>query len=248
MAVLNLAIGFRLERYFYSIVKPDNIILDIGCGGGEALYTERNSRLFGIDINLYPLQDTKRIYKLALQADGTHLPFADNCFDVVLAANVWEHFTPDNQHRLSKEIFRVLRPGGKLAIVSPIRSDSPIIRISESFPQFFEKWFIQDPKHFGLGTVDEYIKTLLSTGFRLIDKTSFNHFFLWPIGFLKFLDQMPRRIWWVLLLRCWERFAASIKPLKLFIEIFYGIIDNCLSLLPLSRFALAYGLLFRKRD
>ena len=47
-------------------------------------------------------------------ADAHNLPFRDNMFEVVVALNVFEHLRNPNQ--AAQEIFRVLKPGGKVMI------------------------------------------------------------------------------------------------------------------------------------
>ena len=47
-------------------------------------------------------------------ADSHHLPFKDNSFEAVIALNVFEHLNDPVQ--ASSEIFRVLKPGGRLII------------------------------------------------------------------------------------------------------------------------------------
>src|SRR5262249_49111061 len=47
-------------------------------------------------------------------ADAHHLPFADESFDAVVSFNTFEHlYDPD---RATAEIFRVLKPGGRLVV------------------------------------------------------------------------------------------------------------------------------------
>jgi SAM-dependent methyltransferase len=47
-------------------------------------------------------------------ADAHRLPFADGCFDLVIAYNAFEHYR--DPRRAAGEIFRVLRPGGRVLI------------------------------------------------------------------------------------------------------------------------------------
>lgn len=47
-------------------------------------------------------------------ADSHHLPFKDNSFEAVIAFNVFEHLYEPS--RAANEIFRVLKPGGKLIL------------------------------------------------------------------------------------------------------------------------------------
>src|SRR5256886_9782050 len=49
--------------------------------------------------------------------DGTVMPFGDAVFDRVIAAEVLEHIHDD--HAALREIARVLRPGGLLAVTVP---------------------------------------------------------------------------------------------------------------------------------
>ena len=52
-----------------------------------------------------------------VQADARSLPFPENCFDHVVAAEVLEHIPADEEAII--EIARVLRPGGTLAVSVP---------------------------------------------------------------------------------------------------------------------------------
>jgi SAM-dependent methyltransferase len=49
--------------------------------------------------------------------EDPRLPFADNCFDIVIAIDVHEHLaTPE---RLNLELARVARPGGRVVVTTP---------------------------------------------------------------------------------------------------------------------------------
>ena len=52
-----------------------------------------------------------------MRGDATRMPFPDGAFDRVIAAEVLEHI-PDDWQAL-REIARVLRPGGQLAVTVP---------------------------------------------------------------------------------------------------------------------------------
>ena len=52
-----------------------------------------------------------------VNGDGTRLPFADDTFDRIIAAEVLEHI-PDDVTAI-RELVRVLRPGGTMAVTVP---------------------------------------------------------------------------------------------------------------------------------
>jgi ubiquinone/menaquinone biosynthesis C-methylase UbiE len=102
--------------------KPEQKILDIGCGTGETLtflenYLERPD-LYGVD-NLPAAIDfaKKRGHKNILKVDAQKLPFKDNTFDYVLFLDVIEHIKDDVA--ILSEAKRVLKKGGRIIITTP---------------------------------------------------------------------------------------------------------------------------------
>ena len=93
-------------------------VLDLGCGNG--CYTEELARraefVFGIDVHMPHLQafqqDIPRV-----QGRGEQLPFASDSFDAVTMIEVLEHTECDA--KVLTECFRVLKPGGLLALFVP---------------------------------------------------------------------------------------------------------------------------------
>lgn len=100
-------------------------ILDVGCGFGGTVAslndTIRNAMLSGLNIDARQLQRARRLVQARagnqiafVQGDACALPFADRGFDRVLAVECIFHF-PDRA-RFFAEAFRVLKPGGYLAL------------------------------------------------------------------------------------------------------------------------------------
>jgi len=99
-------------------VGAGTVVLDAGCGSGLALALadERGARTSGIDISAPLLAVAcRRVPSADLREGGLDtLPFRDDTFDAVLAINALQ-FAADPAGAL-REIHRVLRPGGRLAV------------------------------------------------------------------------------------------------------------------------------------
>ena len=108
-------------------------VLDMGCGGGRhafALY-RRGAHVIALDRDEAELKDVAGMFAAmaaagevpvgatatALRGDAYALPFGDASFDRVVAAEVLEHLPDDG--RAMAELFRVVRPGGLVAVTVP---------------------------------------------------------------------------------------------------------------------------------
>jgi ubiquinone/menaquinone biosynthesis C-methylase UbiE len=106
----------------YMELKDGDRVFDCGCGMGFYLMTMsklRRVRLVGLDGDLGRLAWAKKSGAPAalLSGDIERLPFADASFDKVLMTEVLEHIRDDR--RALREIFRILKPGGILALSVP---------------------------------------------------------------------------------------------------------------------------------
>ena len=92
-----------------------------GCGVG--MYLDHMGRCFnkviGLDIEYERLAEAKFFGEEVTCGVGEALPFPQDSFDFVLSHEVLEHVQDDRQ--TIKEIIRVLRPGGRLALFCPNR-------------------------------------------------------------------------------------------------------------------------------
>jgi SAM-dependent methyltransferase len=99
------------------------VVVDAGCSSGyllEDLRAERpDAQLIGVDLVAAGLRRAHDLVPEAqlLLADVCDLPMADGRIDAVVSANLLEH-VPDDVGAL-REFARVLRPGGRAAIIVP---------------------------------------------------------------------------------------------------------------------------------
>ena len=90
-------------------VKPDDIVVELGCGAGLTEFYVTRAHLLATDV--YPWPWT------AACVDALHLPFGPGSVDVFICVNVIHHLaTPTT---FLDSILGCLRPGGRLLIHEP---------------------------------------------------------------------------------------------------------------------------------
>ncbi|MGF1595629.1 MAG: methyltransferase domain-containing protein [Acidimicrobiales bacterium] len=119
-------------------LRPGMVVLDLGAGFGRHAFetARRGADVVAVDLSADELASTaatfaamvadgelggdggsRAVETATVRGDGRRLPFADGSFDRVIASEVLEH-VPDDLGVLG-ELFRVLRPGGRLAATVP---------------------------------------------------------------------------------------------------------------------------------
>jgi SAM-dependent methyltransferase len=108
-------------RFFQRYVQPNDVVLDIGAGFGEFLRHIRCGKRIAVDIERLTGRElppgTQEVFTPSHQLSA-HIPAGS--VDVVFCSNFFEHL-PDKATFLAtlKEIFAVLRPGGRLLALQP---------------------------------------------------------------------------------------------------------------------------------
>lgn len=154
-------------------IKPGNRLLDAGCGVcGPSIDIAQSIERVKIDaitlsaiqvkiarelVQRWGLTDRIEVH----QGDFHALPFAGNVFDVVFFLEA-AGYSGDCQ-RLFKEVYRVLRPGGKLYIKEPFIKELPLSKLErEELEQFNQVYVYQATR------MSEMSASIVAAGFEQI--------------------------------------------------------------------------------
>jgi SAM-dependent methyltransferase len=122
----------RVERH---LPKEGGVILDAGSGPiqyPEYLeYSKGFRRRLCLDISIQALREARRrigSHGLFVVGDIAHLPFKADSFDGVVSLHTIHHLPADEHESAFRDLFRVLRPGGKAVVVYSWGSHSLAMR------------------------------------------------------------------------------------------------------------------------
>ena len=166
-----------------ALIKPGDSVLDVGCGTGEvALVTKSRAKagkVYGIDPAPEMIATArKKAARKKLDVDFRvgvieALPFPDSSIDVVTSSLMMHHLPEDLKVRGLAEIYRVLKPGGRLLIADFMRPTG----------SFLNHLFIAFTRHQGLKSgIEDLEKLLKRAGFTQITNPDGN---VLIIGFVR---------------------------------------------------------------
>jgi SAM-dependent methyltransferase len=168
-------------------LKPNQTVLDVGCGTGLLLsQLPQNLHLQGLDINEHALSFARKRLEdsghlsvdLRLGSLPNKLNFRSESADFILLTDVLEHI--ENDGTTLQALHGLLKPTGQLLL---------------TVPAFDFLWSKHDEEHhhFRRYRREQLRQLLLSAGFT-IEKLSYYNFRLFPIVLLvRFLKKMVRR-------------------------------------------------------
>lgn len=118
-----------IYRHILKLIQltPGQTLLDVGCGPGTVLFKLHNKyadqvKLFGIDPSPEMIERAQvRNRKIGRRIDfqvgvGEKLSFPDSNFNWIISSLTTHHLPHETKLLVFREIYRVLKPGGKLLI------------------------------------------------------------------------------------------------------------------------------------
>lgn len=172
ICTLGQAYQLRKVTVDQALIKPGDAVLDVGCGTGEvtllAKTRAKDGKVYGID----PAPEMIAVARRKAARKGLDidfrvgvievLPFPDASIDVVTSSLMMHHLTEDLKARGLAEIYRVLKPGGRLLIADFMRPTG----------SFLNHLFIAFTQHQGLQKgIEDLQKLLKEAGFSQITQS-----------------------------------------------------------------------------
>ncbi len=138
--LLNHLLSLNIDRYWRSrtvsqvaavLGKPGARVLDLCCGTGDltlALQARSSAVTFGSDFCHPMLLEARRkiARPMLFEADALRLPLADASFDLLTIAFGFRNFA--NYQQGLRELFRILKPGGTLAVLEFSTPPNAVVR------------------------------------------------------------------------------------------------------------------------
>jgi len=131
-----LQMGKKVKNILKSFV-PETY-LDYGCGDGEFtlsiknMYNLKRENVYCADIEKYKsITDNKLQFKLI--KDNKPLDVQDNMFDLITVFMVMHHIKDNQQEKTIRDLYRMLKPGGRLLLRE---HDAPVGNSRVTFEEF----------------------------------------------------------------------------------------------------------------
>ncbi len=150
-------------------IKENMNFLDIGCGTGWALgqiakIINGKGSFYGIDLSDKMIEKAKENFKdnenfHFIKSNAESIPINDNLFDAIICTNSFHHYL--NPDKALKEMYRLLKTGGKIYILDPT-ADFMFIKIINLLVKLFGH------EHVKLYSTKEFKKLITDAGLKYI--------------------------------------------------------------------------------
>ncbi len=163
--------------------QPGERVLDVGSAAGAMTHflSTFGCRAVGVDSEPGAVETATATFPLLAfeLADAAALPFSDESFDKAVAADLVEHLEDADFARMLAEVFRVLVPGGMLAVYTP-NPQHPFERLKKR-----DLILARNETHVGLRDAPTLAAALRRAGFA-VERDE------WRAGFLPGLRALER--------------------------------------------------------
>jgi arsenite methyltransferase len=156
-------------------LKEGEIVLDLGCGAGLDLYfyartVGEKGKVYGLDISGDMVSKARQNMEIVgiknveiSVGESDNLSFNDNFFDVVASNGIY-NLSPDKE-TVMKEVYRVLKPGGRTVFCEIVLKDP----LSEDERKSHSDWF----RCIGGALVEkDFLALMEKTGFKNMEVIS----------------------------------------------------------------------------
>ena len=159
-------------------------LLDAGCGRYLRFCREfaTTANVVGIDLDR-AFETTNQQPPYAVRGDVGTLPFASGYFDLIISRSVVEHL--EDPPRVFREFARVLRPGGKVIILTPNKYDYVSVFASLT-PYWLHRALVSRifnvpaddvfPTLYRANTVSAMRRAMAAAGLRECEMDTINHY------------------------------------------------------------------------
>jgi demethylmenaquinone methyltransferase/2-methoxy-6-polyprenyl-1,4-benzoquinol methylase/phosphoethanolamine N-methyltransferase len=168
----------------HALIQPGDSVLDVGCGTGEVALLARTrtkaGKVYGIDpapemITVARSKAARKKLDVDFRVGVIEaLPFPDASMDVVTSSLMMHHLPEELKGRGLAEVYRVLKPGGRLLIADFMQPTGSIL--NHLFMIFTHHQKVQS------GLAEEVKELLRKTGFSQITQPD-DHVLV--IGFIR---------------------------------------------------------------
>jgi ubiquinone/menaquinone biosynthesis C-methylase UbiE len=165
-------------------LRPGQRLLDAGCGRYMRFCKELSgtAHVVGMDLDSTFDTDNKR-QPFGVRGDLNRLPFPSDHFDMIISRSVVEHL--EDPPQVFREFCRVLRPGGKVVIITPNKHDYVSV-IAALTPYWLHRRLVSKifgvpkddvfPTLYRANTLRAMRKSMISGGFVEKELDAINHY------------------------------------------------------------------------